>query len=98
MLQCLVAAVHQLEVKNLDTEGIPRLNLGWWWEDQEEAVMLACSTLVTWMMAKGCDSIFALFRQEILPADRLAELYSRCLALSYLTRGCAYNSCLGVLL
>ena len=55
MLQCLVAAVHQLEVKelaeilafNLDTEGIPRLNLGWWWEDQEEAIMLACSTLVT---------------------------------------------------
>jgi hypothetical protein len=53
-MQCLVAAVRPLRVKELaevlavdfHADGIPKLNPGWRWEDQEEAVMSACSSLV----------------------------------------------------
>ncbi|KAF8496139.1 hypothetical protein F5888DRAFT_1835168 [Russula emetica] len=52
LLQCLVAAVRPLRVKELaevlafdfNAEGIPKLNQDWRWEDQEEAVMSACSS------------------------------------------------------
>jgi ankyrin repeat domain-containing protein 50 len=83
LLQCLVAAVRPLEVKELaevlafdfNTEGIPKLNLGWRWEDQEEAVMSACSSLV--MVVKHDDSLVVQFShfsvKEFLTADRLAE-------------------------
>jgi ankyrin repeat protein len=83
LLQCLVAAVRPLEVKELaevlafdfNTEGIPRLNLGWRWEDQEEAVMSACSSLV--MIVKHGNSLVVQFShfsvKEFLTADRLAE-------------------------
>jgi hypothetical protein len=83
LLQCLVAAVRPLEVKELaevlafdfSTEGIPELNLGWRWEDQEEAVMSACSSLVT--IVKDGDSRVVQFShfsvKEFLTADRLAE-------------------------
>src|SRR5882757_3627486 len=55
LLQCLVAAVRPLRVEELaevlafdfSAEGAPKLNLSWrCWEDQEAAVMLACSSLV----------------------------------------------------
>jgi Ankyrin repeats (many copies)/Ankyrin repeats (3 copies) len=83
LLQCLAAAVRPLEVKELaevlafdfNTEGIPKLNLGWRWEDQEEAVMSACSSLV--MIVKDGDSRVVQFShfsvKEFLTADRLAE-------------------------
>jgi hypothetical protein len=83
LLQCLVAAVRPLEVKELaevlafdfNTEGIPKLNSGWRWEDQEEAVMSACSSLV--MIVKDGDSRVVQFShfsvKEFLTADRLAE-------------------------
>ena len=83
LLQCLVAAVRPLQVKELaevlafdfNTDGIPRLNLGWRWEDQEEAVMSACSSLV--MIVKNGDSQVVQFShfsvKEFLIADRLAE-------------------------
>jgi ankyrin repeat protein len=83
LLQCLAAAVRPLEVKELaevlafdfNTEGIPKLNLGWRWEDQEEAVMSACSSLV--MIIKDGDSRVVQFShfsvKEFLTADRLAE-------------------------
>jgi hypothetical protein len=83
LLQCLVAAVRPLEVKELaevlafdfNTEGIPKLNLGWRWEDQEEAVMSACSSLV--MIVKHDDSLVVQFShfsvKEFLTADRLVE-------------------------
>jgi ankyrin repeat protein len=83
LLQCLVAAVRPLQVKELaevlafdfSTEGIPKLNLGWRWEDQEEAVMSACSSLV--MIVKFGDSRVVQFShfsvKEFLTADRLAE-------------------------
>ena len=83
LLQCLVAAVRPLRVKELaevlavdfNAEGIPKLNLGWRWEDKEEAVMSACSSLV--MIVKRGDSRVVQFShisvKEFLTADRLAE-------------------------
>ena len=95
LLQCLVAAVRPLQVKELaevlafdfNTEWIPKLNRGWRWEDEEEAVMSACSSLVAGR------SIFAFFRQGILDLGPACRTHPRCLTLSHSTRGCAYNSC-----
>jgi ankyrin repeat protein len=82
-MQCLVAAVRPLEVNelaevlafNFDAEGIPKLNSNWRWEDQEGAIMLACSSLVT--IVKDGDSRIVQFShfsvKEFLTADRLAE-------------------------
>ena len=83
LLHCLVAAVRPLQVKELaevlafdfKEEGIPKLNLGWRWEDQEEAVMSACSSLV--IIVKDGDSRTVQFShfsvKEFLTANRLAE-------------------------
>ena len=83
LLRCLVAAVRPLRVEELaevlafdfDAEGIPRLNLGWRWENQEEAVMSACSSLV--IIVKDRDSRIVQFShysvKEFLIANRLAE-------------------------
>ena len=83
LMQCLVAAVRPLEVKELaeilafdfNAEGIPKLNKNWRWEDQEEAVMSACSSLVS--IFKDGDSQIVQFShfsvKEFLTADRLAE-------------------------
>jgi hypothetical protein len=83
LMQCLVAAVRPLQVKELaevlafdfDAEGIPKLNQNWRWEDQEEAVMSACSSLVT--IVKDGDSPIVQFShfsvKEFLTADRLAK-------------------------
>jgi ankyrin repeat protein len=55
VLQCLVAATRPLRVAELaevlavdfdNAEGIPRLNPGWRWEDQEQALLFACSSLI----------------------------------------------------
>ena len=83
LLQCLVVAVRPLEVKELaevlacdfNMGGMPKLNPGWRWEDQEEAVMLTCSSLVT-IIKDGNSRIvqFSHFSvKEFLTADRLAE-------------------------
>jgi Ankyrin repeats (many copies) len=83
LLQCLVVAVRPLEVKELaevlavdfNTGGMPELNPGWHWEDQEEAVMSACSSFVT--IVKDGDSRVVQFShfsvKEFLTADRLVE-------------------------
>ncbi len=83
LMQCLVAAARPLQVEelaevlafNFDGEGIPKLNSNWRWEDQEGAVMLACSSLVT--IIKDGDSRIVQFShfsvREFLTADRLAE-------------------------
>jgi hypothetical protein len=83
LLQCLVAAARPLEVKELaevlafdfSTEGIPKLNLSWRWEDQEEAVMSACSSLVMIVQHRNSRVVqFSHFSvKEFLTADRLAE-------------------------
>jgi hypothetical protein len=83
LLQCLVAAVRPLRVAELaevltfdfKVEGIPKLNPGWRWEDQEEAVMSACSSLV--VVVKDGDLRIVQFShfsvKEFLTANRLAE-------------------------
>ena len=83
LLQCLVAAVRPLRVKELaevlavdfNAEGIPKLNPGWRWSNQEEAVMSACSSLV--IIVKDRDSWIVQFShfsvKEFLTANRLAE-------------------------
>jgi ankyrin repeat protein len=83
LLQCLVVAVRPLEVSELaevlafdfNGEGMPKLNPSWRWEDQEEAVMSACSSLVT--IVKDGDLRVVQFShfsvKEFLTADRLAE-------------------------
>jgi hypothetical protein len=83
LMQCLVAAVRPFRVEELaevlafdfKAEGIPKLNPGWRWEDQEEAVMSACSSLV--IIVKDGDSRIVQFShfsvKEFLTANRLAE-------------------------
>jgi hypothetical protein len=60
---------------DFNTEGMPKSNPGWRWEDEEEAVMSACSSLVT--IVKDGDSRVVQFPhfsvKEYLTADRLAE-------------------------
>ena len=56
VLQCLVVAVRPLRVTELaevlavdfnDSEGIPRVNSDWRWEDQEQALLITCSSLIS---------------------------------------------------
>jgi ankyrin repeat protein len=111
LLQCLVAAVRPLRVEELaeilafdfNVEGIPRLNVGWRWKNQEEAVMSACSSLV--MIVKDGDSRVVQFShfsvKEFLTANRLAEPI-RDVSSFYIRLAAAHTvlaqACLGVLL
>jgi ankyrin repeat protein len=65
VLQCLVVATRPLRVAELaevlavdfdDAEGIPRLNSDWRWEDQEQALLIACSSLIAIVEAGNSDS------------------------------------------
>jgi len=83
LLQCLVVAVRPLRVEELaevlavdfEVEGTPMLNPGWRWSDHQEAVLSACSSLVT--IVKDGDSRIVQFShfsvKEYLTSDRLAE-------------------------
>jgi hypothetical protein len=111
LLQCLVAAVRPLQVEELaeilafdfDAEGIPKLNLGWRWKNQEEAVMSACSSLV--MIVNDGDSRVVQFShfsvKEFLTANRLADPI-RDVSSYHIRLGAAHmilaQACLGVLL
>lgn len=59
---------------DFDAEGIPKLNPAWRWEDQEEAIMSACSSLVTVINYGGSRIVqFSHFSaKEFLTSDRLA--------------------------
>ena len=55
VLQCLVAAIRPLRVEELaevlavdfeDASGIPKLKPNWRWEDQEQALLSSCSSLI----------------------------------------------------
>jgi ankyrin repeat protein len=55
VLQCLVVAIRPLGVEELaevlavdfgDAEGIPKLKVNWRWEDQEQALLTSCSSLI----------------------------------------------------
>jgi len=83
LLQCLTVAVRPLRVEELaeilavdfDTsEGIPKLNEALRWEDQEQAILLACSSLIAVIKGKYGSRVvqFSHFSvKEFLTSDRL---------------------------
>ncbi|KAH8977712.1 hypothetical protein EDB92DRAFT_2075454, partial [Lactarius akahatsu] len=83
LLQCLTVASRPLRVEelaellaiDLNAGGIPKLNVDLRWEDQEEAVLSACSSLVTVIIDKGSRVVqFSHFSvKEFLTSDRLAS-------------------------
>ena len=85
LLQCLTVAVRPLRVEELaeilvvdfnTSEGIPKLNEALRWEDQEQAVLSACSSLITVIKSEEKDSRVVQFShfsvKEFLTSDRLA--------------------------
>ena len=82
LLQCLAVALRPLRVEelaevlafDLTAGGMPKLNADWRWEDQEEAVLSACSSLVSVIIDDGSRVVqFSHFSvKEFLTSDRLA--------------------------
>src|SRR5580693_3403501 len=82
LLQCLAVASRPLRVEELAeliafdfTGGIPKLIADWHWEDREEAVLSACSSLVSVINDKGSRVVqFSHFSvKEFMTSDRLAS-------------------------
>jgi ankyrin repeat protein len=83
LLQCLTVAHRPLQVEelaevlafDLTTGGLPKLNANWRWEDQEEAVLSACSSLVSVIIDNGSRVVqFSHFSvKEFLVSNRLAS-------------------------
>ena len=83
LLQCLAVALRPLRVEelaevlafDLTTGGMPKLIADWRWEDQEEAVLSACSSLVSVIIDDGSRVVqFSHFSvKEFLTSDRLAS-------------------------
>jgi ankyrin repeat protein len=83
LLQCLTVARRPLRVEelaevlafDLRARGIPKLNAGWRWENQEEAVLSACSSLVSVITEDSSRIVqFSHFSvKEFLTSDRLAS-------------------------
>ena len=83
VLQCLVVAIRPLRVAELaevlavnfdDADGIPKLNADWRWEDQELALLIACSSLIA-IVGAGKSRVvqFSHFSvREFLTSSRLA--------------------------
>ena len=83
LLSCLVAAVRPLRVEELaevlavdydDEEGVPRLNPNWRWEDQEQALLTSCSSLIAIVESDASRVVqFSHFSvKEFLTSARLA--------------------------
>jgi hypothetical protein len=62
LLQCLVVAIRPLRADELaevlavdfdDADGIPKLNLKWRWEDEEQALLTSCSSLIAIVESGG---------------------------------------------
>jgi hypothetical protein len=82
-LQCLVVAIRPLEVKELaevlavdfdDADGISKLNPKWRWEDEEQALLSPCSSLIA-IVESGRSRVvqFSHFSvREFLTSTRLA--------------------------
>ena len=83
LLQCLTVASRPLRVEelaevlafDLSPGEIPKLNMDWRWENQEEAVLSACSSLVSVITERGSRIVqFSHFSvKEFLTSDRLAS-------------------------
>ena len=83
LLQCLVVAIRPLEVKELaevlavdfdDSEGIPKLKPDWRWEDEEQALLTSCSSLIITVETEDSRVVqFSHFSvKEYLTSERLA--------------------------
>jgi Ankyrin repeats (3 copies)/Ankyrin repeats (many copies) len=83
LLQCLVVAIRPLRVEELaevlavdfdDEEGIPKLKLNWRWEDQEQALLSSCSSLIAIVESDESRVVqFSHFSvKEFLTSSRLA--------------------------
>jgi hypothetical protein len=83
-LECLVVAIRPLRVAELaevlavdfdDVEGIPNLKPDWRWEDQEQALLIACSSLIA--IVEAGDSRVVRFShftvKEFLSSSRLTS-------------------------
>ncbi|KAF8496449.1 hypothetical protein F5888DRAFT_387239 [Russula emetica] len=111
LLHCLAAADRPLRVEEIaevlaidfNTEAIPKLNPDWRWEDPEEAVMFACSSLV--IIVKDGDSRVVRFShssvKQFLTSNRLAEPI-RDVSHYHIQLGMSHSilaqACLGILL
>lgn len=83
LLKCLVAAIRPLRIAELaevlavdfdDAEGVPKLKVDWRWEDQEQALLSSCSSLIA-IISDGESQIvqFSHFSvKEFLTSPRLA--------------------------
>ena len=83
LLQCLVAAIRPLRVEELaevlavdfdDDEGMPKLKPNWRWEDEEQALLASCSSLIAIVKSDGLRIVqFSHFSvREFLTSARLA--------------------------
>ena len=112
VLQCLVVAIRPLRVAELaevlavdfdDAEGIPMLKPDWRWEEQELALLSACSSLIAIVEADGSRVVqFSHFSvKEFLTSSRLA-IASGEVSNYHIDPGPAHTvlaqACLGVLL
>ncbi|KAN0128768.1 hypothetical protein V8E53_013414 [Lactarius tabidus] len=111
LLQCLAVARSPLRVEelaevlavDLNPGGIPKLNTDWRWEDQEEAVLSACSSLVSVIGDHHYRVVqFSHFSvKEFLTSDRLAsctEEVSRFHIAIEPSHAILAQACLGILL
>jgi ankyrin repeat protein len=112
LLQCLVVSMRPLRVEELaeilaldfdSDEEIPKLNPEWRWEDEEEALQAACSSLISIVDTDGSRVVqFSHFSvKEYLTSPRLEES-SGDVSCYHIFLGPAHiilaRACLGVLL
>jgi hypothetical protein len=102
LLQCLIVAIRPLDVKELaevlavdfdGADGIPKLKTNWRWEDEEQALLSSCSSLIT--IVEADDSRVVQFSHfSVRVPDLGTARYSKygCLALSYRSRACTHDS------
>jgi hypothetical protein len=113
LLQCLAVAVRPLRVQELaevlavdfnSDGGMPKLNEDWRWEDQEKALLTACSSLITVVDSRDYRVVqFSHFSvKEFLTSDRLAESTVNTSSYHYIQLESAHaimaQACVGVLL
>ena len=83
LLQCLVVAIRPLRVEELaevlavdfdNADGTPKLNPKWRWEDEEQALLASCSSLIAIVRSGGSRVVqFSHFSvREFLTSTRLA--------------------------
>jgi ankyrin repeat protein len=111
LFQCLAISVRPLRVEELaeilavrfDAGEIPQFNTGWRLGDAEEAVLSACSSLITVINVNGSRIVqFSHFSvKEFLTSDRVAttsEDFCRYHTIPHLAHATLAQACLGVLL